>query len=52
MDTRQVQIDSGATAPSLFTAIRKLGITLQPQKLLFDFLVVDHAERPEMNQCV
>ena len=42
-----------ATDPSLIsaikTAVRKLGLSLEPAKRPGDFLVIDHLERPSQN---
>jgi uncharacterized protein (TIGR03435 family) len=39
--------DSG---PSIFTAVQEqLGLKLEPRKSSFEFIVIDHAERPSEN---
>jgi uncharacterized protein (TIGR03435 family) len=44
------QPDPAASGPSIYTAIeQQLGLKLQPEKSPVDFLVIDHAEKPEAN---
>jgi uncharacterized protein (TIGR03435 family) len=38
-----------ADAPSIFTAVQELGLSLQPAKGTVDMLVIDHAEKPDSN---
>jgi uncharacterized protein (TIGR03435 family) len=40
---------SDNAAPDLFTALRGLGLTLEPRKSPMEVIVVDHAERPSGN---
>lgn len=45
-----IQPDATDSRPSIFTALEEqLGLKLQPQKALVDFLVIDLAERPSQN---
>jgi uncharacterized protein (TIGR03435 family) len=32
--------------PSVFTAVQALGLQLEPQKSLVEFLVIDHVDKP------
>jgi uncharacterized protein (TIGR03435 family) len=42
-----VQPDAASTGPSLFTAlVEQTGLKLEPRKPPFEFLVIDHAEKP------
>ena len=48
------QADRGAAAetsdkPDIFTAIRALGLRLEPAKSPIDVIVIDHVERPDEN---
>jgi len=36
---------SDPTGSSLFTSVQQLGLKLEPRKLAYDFIVIDHAER-------
>jgi uncharacterized protein (TIGR03435 family) len=40
---------TGSSAPSLFTAIERLGLRLETTKAQLNGLVIDRAERPEAN---
>jgi uncharacterized protein (TIGR03435 family) len=45
------QPDTAATGPSLFTALEEqAGLKLQARKSSFEFLVIDHVEKPAENQ--
>jgi hypothetical protein len=41
--------DTMATRPSIFTALERAGLKLEPRKANVEFLVIDHAEKPEGN---
>jgi uncharacterized protein (TIGR03435 family) len=41
-----VQPNQAPAGPSLFTALEELGLKLQSEKALLEYLVIDHAERP------
>jgi uncharacterized protein (TIGR03435 family) len=42
--------DAAVEGPSLFTALREqLGLRLESATASFDFVVIDHAERPSTN---
>jgi uncharacterized protein (TIGR03435 family) len=42
--------DGGASAPSIFTALQEqLGLRLEANKSPFEFIVIDHIERPSSN---
>ena len=42
--------DTANPQPSIFTAVQdQLGLKLEPSRGLVDFLIIDHAERPEQN---
>ncbi len=46
-DSNQLGADSG---PSIYTAIQEqLGLRLEPRKSPFEFIVIDHIERPSEN---
>lgn len=40
---------AGSSAASLFTAIQRLGLRLEQTKAPLDGLVIDRAERPDVN---
>jgi uncharacterized protein (TIGR03435 family) len=45
-----VQLDAADRGPSVFTAIQEqLGLKLEPRKSPFEFIIIDHVERPSQN---
>jgi uncharacterized protein (TIGR03435 family) len=48
-NTRQNQRSPDPDDISIFTAVRSLGLRLQPQKASMEMLIVDHAEKPSAN---
>jgi uncharacterized protein (TIGR03435 family) len=45
-----IRADVAAGAPPLFTALEEqTGLKLQPRKSAFEFLVIDHVEKPAEN---
>jgi uncharacterized protein (TIGR03435 family) len=45
-----VQLDVADRGPSVFTAIEEqLGLKLEPRKSPFEFIIIDHVERPSAN---
>jgi uncharacterized protein (TIGR03435 family) len=42
-------VRQGAVGPSLFDAIAKLGLRLEPVRASLDFLVIEHIEKPSEN---
>jgi uncharacterized protein (TIGR03435 family) len=44
-----VAVRQGAVGPSLFDAIAKLGLRLEPVRASLDFLVIEHIEKPSEN---
>jgi uncharacterized protein (TIGR03435 family) len=46
----EVQTDQPeSTAPTIFTALRRLGLTLVPTKAPIDVVIIDQIERPSDN---
>lgn len=45
----QKALDDPLGAPSIFTALKQLGLKLEPSKGPGEFLVIDHVERPSEN---
>jgi uncharacterized protein (TIGR03435 family) len=42
-------VDSGPDAVDIFTAVKELGLRLEPQKSSVQFLIIDHSEKPAEN---
>jgi uncharacterized protein (TIGR03435 family) len=47
--TPEFRREGDTTAVSIFTAIRELGLRLEPQKAPLDVIVIDHVEKPTEN---
>jgi uncharacterized protein (TIGR03435 family) len=47
--TPDSQAPAEASGPSLFTALRELGLKLEPAKSPVDVVIIDHIERPSAN---
>ena len=46
----EVRANAADSGPSVFTAIQEqLGLKLEPRRAPFDFIVIDHVERPSAN---
>jgi uncharacterized protein (TIGR03435 family) len=41
--------DSGSDEVDIFTAVKDLGLRLEPQKSAVEFLIIDHSEKPAEN---